>query len=279
MRHPARRVASALLLLTPLSLTAAAAPSPNAPPSNDERAGATVIDALPYEDHLDVAGATRAADDPLLSGPDCYPEPDRTVWYAFAPEQDVRVAASTLGSDHDTMLAVLVREGEELVTIACNDDTPSTVQSYLHLDLAAGTTYLFQVGASEWAAGSALTFTVVEDGSPLLGGTTTADATAVASPRSGGAVVTGTVHCARDAEVAVDLVILQGRTSAYGWADNLRCEAGATITYSAPTFFLDGGRLRPGSATVVTNTYYRADPAYHVEPGATDVTVVARGRS
>jgi hypothetical protein len=130
-----------LLVLLSLALVVPAVPAAGAdapPPPNDDVTTPTSVTQLPFADRLDVAGATRAPDDPELTGPDCWPTPERTVWYAFTPEQDVRVAADTFGSDHDTVLAAYAITPGGLVELACNDDVAGTPQSRVHLDLPAG---------------------------------------------------------------------------------------------------------------------------------------------
>lgn len=265
----------ALLFLLPVTPVAAL----GAPPaSNDDVANATSITQLPFTDHLDVADATRADDDPELTGLDCWPTPDRTVWYVFTPAGDVRIAADTFGSDVDTLIAVFQVTDGDLMEIDCNDDAPGTVQSRVHLDLSAATTYLIQVGTHEQQERSSLRFNVEVSTLPLLGGTTTVDPIARLTPRTGGGSVSGTVTCTRAATIAVDLVVIQGHTRAYGWADELACEPGATVTWTAPSFFVEGGRLHRGEANLIARTYYQDELDYRIVPTEGPVTVTVGGK-
>jgi hypothetical protein len=175
MRHPHRLVSLfTLLLFVPAAPVAAS--SVSAPPAHDDRTAARLIDGLPFTDRVDVTGATRAIDDPALTGPDCWPIPGRTVWYTFTPDDDVRVAADTHGSDHDTLLAVFAASDEGLTEVACNDDAGGTTTSRVHLDLEAATTYLIQVAAHEGQEGGDLRLRLEIDDRPLLGGETTISA-------------------------------------------------------------------------------------------------------
>jgi hypothetical protein len=274
-RHARLAAILTLLFLLPVTPVAALAAQP-AP--NDDVADPTWITQLPFTDHLDVTHATRTDADPELTGLDCWPTPERTVWYAFTPADDVRIAADTFGSDIDTLLAVFQVTDGDLIELDCNDDAAGTVQSRVHLDLPAGTTYLVQVGTHEQQERSSLRFNVEVSTLPLLGGTTTVDPTATLTPRTGGATVSGTITCTRGATVAVDLVVIQGHTHAYGWADELACEPGATVTWTAPSFFVEGGRLRRGEAHLITRTYYRDELDYRVVPSEGPVTVSAGGQ-
>jgi len=76
-----------------------------APPGNDDRAAPTTILGLPFSDYIDTGEATVAGDNPW---PNCnyYGVREATVWYQFTPETDMQVAASTVGSQYTTNLAV-----------------------------------------------------------------------------------------------------------------------------------------------------------------------------
>jgi hypothetical protein len=271
------RLAPILALLFVLPTTPVAAQAAQ-PPPNDDVANATWITQLPFTDHLDVTHATRANDDPELTGLDCWSAPERTVWYAFTPAEDLRIAADTFGSDVDTLIAVFEVTGGEPVEIDCNDDAAGTVQSRVHLDLSADTTYLVQVGTHEQQVGSDLRFNVEVSTLPPLGGATTVDPTARLVPRTGGAIVSGTVTCTRAATLAVDLVLIQGSTRAYGWADELACQPGATVTWTAPSAFVEGGRLHRGEGHLIARTYYQDELDYRVVPSEGPVAVTVGGK-
>jgi hypothetical protein len=270
MRHPHRLVTFLTLLLVVPAVPVAAS-SVSAPPAHDDRTAATLIDGLPFTDRVDVTGATRAIDDPELTGPDCWPIPDRTVWYSFTPDDDVRAAADTHGSDHDTLLAVFAASGEGLTEVACNDDAGGRTTSRVHLDLEAATTYLIQVAAHEGQEGGELQLRLEIDDRPLLGGETAISPTAALRRPGGQAIVGGTLTCTRSASVAVDYVVVQGRSRSYGWTELLPCEPGHVVTWSAS--HVVGDRLRRGDATVIANTYYQDGLDYRVVPTETSVTL------
>lgn len=87
-----RRVAFAAALV--IAVGASAIPASAAPPSNDDVANATVIDALPFTVQADTTEATRSPDDPgcglFRTGP--------SVWYVFTAPKDIRLwATANLG--------------------------------------------------------------------------------------------------------------------------------------------------------------------------------------
>lgn len=69
-------------------------------PANDDFDDAVVITELPFTDRVNTSAARTSHDDPLNDescgfGSVC----GHTVWYQFTPTQDMRVNASTSGSD------------------------------------------------------------------------------------------------------------------------------------------------------------------------------------
>jgi hypothetical protein len=83
-----------------------------------------------------------------------------TVWYQFTPSEDMRIFANTAGSNYDTDLAVYTGTRGSLTQLACNDDAGFTVQSALTLDVTAGQTLYFLVGAFGGGSGGNLVFNV-----------------------------------------------------------------------------------------------------------------------
>ena len=83
-------LATVTMLMT-LSVTVALA----APPANDDFASRTVIGSLPFQDTIDATEATAEPTDPVgCGGPDI-----PNVWYEFTPSADMRVVATTEGSE------------------------------------------------------------------------------------------------------------------------------------------------------------------------------------
>jgi hypothetical protein len=85
----------------------------------------------------------------------------------------------------------------------------------------------------------------------VLGGVTTVDPVATLSMRDGRATLTGTITCTRETSVAVDYVVIQRHTHAYGWTESLDCVPGEPIAWEAP--IAEGRRLRPGDAQMVAS--------------------------
>ena len=114
-------------------------PPPPPPPANDAFATATSIASLPFTDSLSTVGATTEPGEP---SPPCAPDGRSTVWYSFTPAADVTIAADTVGSNFNTVLAAFT--GSDFATlqlVGCQ-----AFGNRLVLDLTAGTTYYFQVG-------------------------------------------------------------------------------------------------------------------------------------
>jgi hypothetical protein len=78
------------------------------PPGNDDRADASVVTAVPYEDTVDTTEATHQASDPCTDG-----DPFRTVWYSFTPSQEGRFAIRLQAEDEDygAIFALAVPDG------------------------------------------------------------------------------------------------------------------------------------------------------------------------
>ncbi|MEX2236710.1 MAG: hypothetical protein WEB00_04125 [Dehalococcoidia bacterium] len=87
---------------------------------NDDIANATNVDSLPFEDTLDVDGATTEADEPQ---PSCTTTPiSQSVWYSFQSEVGGAITVETAGSTYDTVMAVYEPGQSDLIEVACNDD-------------------------------------------------------------------------------------------------------------------------------------------------------------
>jgi hypothetical protein len=155
MSRHLRSLAVTLLVLVGAGTSAALA----APPPNDAFVNATTITSLPFSDTQNTVEATTEPDDP-----DCYGN-GPTVWYAFTPGTNMRIAANTFGSDYDTTLSVYTGGPGSFNQIACNDDAGS-LQSRVVFDASAGETYFFMAGAFFGGPGGNLAFSVVEPSPP-----------------------------------------------------------------------------------------------------------------
>jgi alpha-tubulin suppressor-like RCC1 family protein/Tol biopolymer transport system component len=113
-------------------------------PSNDDFDSALTVGSLPYADTEGTLGASRAADDPVLS---CGGSPSQhynSVWYSITPTEDGSLVLSTAGSDYDTILAVWTGSRGSLTEIDCDDDSAG-LQSELTFYGETGTTYWIEV--------------------------------------------------------------------------------------------------------------------------------------
>jgi hypothetical protein len=169
-----------------------------APPTNDDFDAATLIPALPFTDNIDTEGATPAPDDP----DDCFGL-GPTVWYQFTPTEDMRISANTVGSNYDTDLSVYTGTRGSLTQLACNDDAGFTLQSAVTLDVTAGQTLYFLVGAFLGGPGGNLVFNVDIAPPPLEASIAIARFSSVNS-RTGVAIVRGTVTCSQPTNVGID---------------------------------------------------------------------------
>jgi hypothetical protein len=132
------------LLSTSLLIIVAQASAKDA--TNDKFTKATLITSLPFtDDVLDPSGA-KAKGEPQPTGEGCA-EMGTTVWYSFTPDADTTLSASTIHSNFDTVLAVYTLSGDQFTQVACNDNAPGVLQSFLSFSATGGTTYYFQVGA------------------------------------------------------------------------------------------------------------------------------------
>ena len=123
--------------------------------ANDAFANAVSVGSLPYSDQVGTTTATTQTGE-NLSPAMCNlgnASMGHTVWYRFtSPNSGLQITSSTMGSDYDTVLAVWKGTSlGNLVGVKCNDDISSTNRSSrVAFNVAAGTTYYFQVGG--WGA-------------------------------------------------------------------------------------------------------------------------------
>jgi hypothetical protein len=109
-------------------------------PANDDFANAVPVGpTLPFSTSIDERGATSGADDPTCLGHDA------TAWFSFTPTSDVKIEASTAGSDYSTALSVWTGSRGSLQYIACSNpfdghNAPVTFRA------TAGVTYYLMVG-------------------------------------------------------------------------------------------------------------------------------------
>jgi len=123
--------------------------------ANDDCSTSTVIDALPYTNTQDTAGAQNSGD-PF---PSCASNFGKGVWYEYTADRNMTVWADTEGSDFDTAIAIYTGDCASPTESACDNDSGTGTNALVSFAATAGTTYLFLVGGNEGESGS-LTFNV-----------------------------------------------------------------------------------------------------------------------
>lgn len=135
---------AALVVAQPMAALAA--------PDNDDRANATPVTAIPFDDVVDVSEATVEDDEP---GTGCLTYDDEefgetyevpvghTVWYEVSLPRRTQVLVDTAGSGFDTVAVVY---DSDLQEIACNDDA-GTLQAKVDFTAERGQTYLVKIGS------------------------------------------------------------------------------------------------------------------------------------
>lgn len=130
------------------------------PPAKDDFDDAAVVPAVPYTDMLDTVYAGPAVDDP---DSECFSY-DATVWYAFTPTRQMRIAADvtpTIGVNaYGAALGVYTGERGYLDELACADVYAEPLVLYI----SAGMTYYFMVSTAAWYETGDLAFTL--EGAP-----------------------------------------------------------------------------------------------------------------
>ena len=242
-------LAKKTLLATLLFVATGASSAQAIPPINDGVDEAVEIFSLPFSDTVDTSEATDAGD------PVCFSEGSPTVWYVFTPLADATIEADTFGSEYDTTLSVYTGTPGALDQIACNDDDGGTLQSRVRFDALAGVTYLFMIAAFGDGPGGIAQLSVdVASGPPPESLTIELRIDPVLRflPRSGRAIVSGTLTCSEPAIAEVFGVLRQevGRFVVEGFFDtfdDLQCDG--ETPWSVETEFTNG-RLAGGPAKV-----------------------------
>lgn len=122
------------------------------PPANDNCANAIQISVPSFSNTVNTTGATTEAGEPNGCG-----LIGATVWYKMGPFANAQtVELNTFGSDYDTVLAITTGACGSQVSVACDDDSPDSVQSNLTFQAAAGTVYYIQLGGFIGSTGNAV---------------------------------------------------------------------------------------------------------------------------
>jgi hypothetical protein len=131
-----------------LTFTLASVPTP----ANDDFDNATAITTLPFMDARDTTGATTATDDPRA----CF-YPQASVWYSFTAPANMKVEASTSGSDYLAFVAIFTGSRGALSAVGC----AYSPYSPFRFDAIAGQTYHMMVGGGGNGGNLALTITAL----------------------------------------------------------------------------------------------------------------------
>jgi len=115
------------------------------PPVNDD-----CVDAIGVVADVVYNGSTECATGTAQSS--CSYGDTADVWHKFTPSESGNYIISLADSGFDTTLAVFNHCGG--TELACNDDTPTSLQSELTIDLMAGNTYYIRVAGYDGATGS-----------------------------------------------------------------------------------------------------------------------------
>lgn len=127
------------------------APATCTGPTGNCFSSAVAITSVPYTQSKSTSGATLETGEPRPCG-----SIGATVWYTYTPSTSGTKTADTVGSSHDTVLAVYTGSSlTGLTNVGCNDDiSTSDLDSRVSWTATAGVTYRIQVGGYNGATGS-----------------------------------------------------------------------------------------------------------------------------
>lgn len=242
-------------------------------PTNDAKADATAVAALPYVDTVPAHWATAAGDDPV---PSCGPAGTEagmpSVWYRYVPDRSAWVTAWASASP-DVTLSVWSGSPGSLTEVACGTAHLSDGVS-VRVATTKRVEYWFMVSAasSYWFDGgwSGASF-ALDPGPRLLKGSVTVSRALVT--REGTLLVQGFVMCNHDAEFAEIYVAAAGdhRNPASGftwWTAS--CTAPST-EWSVEI----GGPFRAGPVSITTAAQF-ADGWTNIWTPETTINLSAR---
>jgi hypothetical protein len=129
---------------------------PPPPPPNDDFDNATIIEALPFSETVDVNLATWSGDDPY---PSCGASPF-TIWYAFTPPETMWLETDWYDGS-SSAIAVFTGQRGSLTEVACRSDW--YYGESLRFAAQGGVTYYFMVSSP---SGGSVTLNVRYGASP-----------------------------------------------------------------------------------------------------------------
>ncbi len=216
-----RAASPALLVALLLVLLHGSAPVAHAaPPSNDDRTGATPI-ALLEGPAFDLTEATAAVGDPVScpSGG----APQGSVWFAYTATDTGPVVVALFHGTGNASLHVMAADGTTELGCAIDAD-PTHLEPHVDLDAVAGEAYLIAV-IGETTPG-ATGYVVIEP--PLV---VSLDTVTTAHVNADGSVTALYIFtCSQDMQIEPELALDQGSGSARAMGSSL-----TTVTCAAPT--------------------------------------------
>lgn len=174
-----------------------------APPGNDDIAGSTLIDGLPFHAEQDTTEATTSADESAWNDFCGAPTLEHGVWFTASVSADAtNVVVDTTASDYSTGILVLIGEPGSLEPVTCQPGIlsgPVTAGQSVHL-------LIFGDGSTEATSGNLVLDIYVAPPPPQI--EVTIDPVA-RFDRFGVAQLSGTVSCMSD-DPAATLVDISG---------------------------------------------------------------------
>jgi hypothetical protein len=237
--------------------------------ANDDFDDAVVITELPFAHRVSTVDARTSHDDPP-PGERCgfTSTNGHTVWYQFTSFENLRINASTAGSNYDTNIFVYTGTRGDLTLAACNP-LPRSVT----FEAVAGETYFFFVASGE-ASGGNLVFKV--DRGIEVG--VTIDPVGTVNPSTGIATITGTVTCSGSAFFELGGAVQQRNAQASQGSLFAAGECGGVSAWQGEVQG-ENGRFVPGTAEVSAIALFTADQTTeerHGQANPTTVRLVAR---
>jgi hypothetical protein len=219
-----------------------------APPSNDTPGGATIIDALPFDDSVRIDEATTDALDATLNEQCGAPATEGSVWYRFDAAADGGLVFDVSGSSSSAGALVTVGDPANGNVLTCG---PGAVG----FEVVAGQSY-FVMAFSDTPGVTTGTLAVHAEASPPPPDVdVTVSPTGTFDPRTGSATISGTFRCSgEDVEfsfIEVELTQTVGRFAINGFGGiDVICD-GTTQPWTVEVF-PSNGRFAGGHAVSLT---------------------------
>lgn len=236
----------------PLAGGAQPSVSLQAAPANDGFGRAVVITALPFTHNVNTSQATTAADDPVGDDNCGFDSIDgHTVWYRFSPTENVRINASTVGSDFDPNIFVYTGRRGNLTRVTCN-----FLPASMTFDALAGETYFILVGSSGAEPGGNLVFKVDVG----LEVSVRINREGSLNPETGVVTIRGRVTCSRPAfyELGGSVEQQRGDVLLVTGLENTTFECDG-VTHWIAEVVADNGRFVSGRVEVTAGALFTAN--------------------